>query len=381
MSDAVVPFHAEVSAEQVRDLRHRLALTRWADTIDGSGWTYGVDLEWLQGLCGYWADGYDWSAFEQRLNGFPQYLTQVAGQRIHFHHIRSPEPDARPLILSHGWPGSVVEFHRVVGPLADPRAHGGDPADAFHVVAPSLPGFGFSGPTHETGYNARRIAAAFDTVMRRLGYDRYFAHGGDKGTLITILLAAGFPERVQAIHLNMIPPVAPDVADPMAGLSDADRADLHANAAFMATGVGYQFVHRTRPQTLAFALADSPAGLAAWIADKFDAWSDGGVDRNIGRDRLLDNISLYWLTGTIASSMRIYFEDHGPGRQQPIPPVSVPTGHAIFPAEIIKTPRAWAEQRFNIVSWSRMPQGGHFAAMEVPDLLVDELRGFFRRFR
>jgi microsomal epoxide hydrolase len=270
-----------------------------------------------------------------------------------------------------------------MGPLADPAAHGGDPADAFHVVVPSLPGFGFSGPTREAGYDTSRIARAFDTLMQRLGYDRYFAQGGDKGTLVSILLAANYPERVAAIHLNLMPAIPPDGPDPTAGLEAEELRFLEANAAFAQTGAGYQLVQRTRPQTLAFGLMDSPAGLAAWLADKFQAWSDcdGDVDRAFSRDRLLDNISLYWLTGAIASSVRLYFEDHGPGRQQPLPAVTVPVGHAQFPAEIVKAPRAWVERQFNIVHWRKMPAGGHFAAMEQPDLFVEEVRGFFRRLR
>jgi microsomal epoxide hydrolase len=377
------PFHVEVADERIADLRGRLARTRWPDAIDGSGWTYGVDADYLRELCRYWAEDYDWRGFEARFNAHPQYVTEIDSQPIHFYHVRSPEPGATPLILSHGWPGSVVEFHQVMAPLADPRAHGGDPADAFHVVAPSLPGFGFSGPTQESGWNSRRIARAFGELMVRLGYDSYFAQGGDKGTLISMLLGAFFPERVTAIHLNLLPVIPPDRPDPTVGLSEEDLAALAANAQFAAEGTGYQLVQRTRPQALAFGLMDSPAGLAAWLVDKLRAWSDcgGDVERSFSRESLLDNISLYWLTGTIASSMRIYFEDHGPGRQLPLPPVMVPIGHAVFPAEILKTPRAWAEERFRIVHWRNMPAGGHFAAMEVPKLYVEELRGFFRGFR
>jgi microsomal epoxide hydrolase len=383
MHEAVIPFRVQVTDDQIADLRGRLARTRWPEAIEGSGWNHGADVDYLRTLCSYWAEDYDWRGFEARFNAFPQYLTEIDGQPLHFYHLRSPEPGAKPLILSHGWPGSVAEFHRVMGPLADPRTHGGDPADAFHIVAPSLPGFGFSGATREPGWNSRRIARAFDTLMCGLGYETYFAQGGDKGTLISLLLGSFFPERVRAIHLNLMPVVQPQIPEPLAGLSEDELAGLAGNAEFAANGAGYQSVQRTRPQALAIGLMDSPAGLATWLIDKFRAWSDcgGDLEGHIERERLLDNISLYWLTGTIASSMQIYFEDHGPGRQQPLPEVLVPIGHAVFPREILKCPRAWAEARFNIVHWRQMPAGGHFAAMEVPELYVEEVRGFFRRFR
>lgn len=376
------PFEVRVSPDEIADLRARLQRTRWTDAV-GAPWEYGVDKGYLAELCGYWADYYDWAGYEARLNAFPQFVTEIDGQRIHFYHLRSPEPDARPLIITHGWPGSVVEFHDVLGPLSNPRAHGGDPKDAFHVIAPSLPGYGYSGPTREPGWRGKRVTAAFHSLMQGLGYDRYFAQGGDKGSLVTILLGALYSSSVPAIHLNILSAPPPDPANPKAGLDAEEAAYLEANARFAAEGAAYQQVHRTRPQTLAFALNDSPAGLAAWIIDKFQAWSEcsGNVESVISRDKLLDNISLYWLTKTIASSMRFYFEDHGPGRAETLPPVTVPTGHALFPGEILKTPRAWAERKFNITRWTKMPCGGHFAAMEQPALFVEEVRAFFRAYR
>lgn len=378
----IQPFRVSVSQPEIDDLRRRLSATRWPDAI-GAPWEYGVDAGYLRDLCAYWAEGYDWRGYEMRFNALPHFLTEIDGQRIHFYHVRSPESDAVPLILTHGWPGSVAEFHQVMAPLADPRGYGGDPADAFHVVAPALPGFGYSGPTREPGWGGARIAAAFHTLMQTLGYEHYFAQGGDKGTLISILLAATYPEHVRAIHLNLISAPPPDPANPRDGLNEEEATYLETNARFVAEGSGYQLVQRTRPQTLGFALMDSPAGLAAWLVDKFHAWSDcdGDVESVFSRDRLLDAVSIYWLTRTIASSMRIYFEDHGPGRSKPLPYVAVPTGHAVYPAEILKTPRAWAERKFNIQHWRVMPRGGHFAAMEQPALFIDEVRGFFRAYR
>ena len=382
MIGEITPFRVEVAAAAIEDLRARLSRTRWTDSI-GAPWEYGVDADYLRAFCAYWANDFEWSGYERRFNAQPSFLTEYDGQRIHFYHVRSPEPQARAVILTHGWPGSVAEFHECMAPLANPTAYGADGRDAFHVVAPALPGFGYSGPTRETGWRGLRIAHAFHALMQRLGYDEYFAQGGDKGSLISILLAANFPQHVKAMHLNLLaaPPIDP--SDPTMGVAQHEREYLSANAAFAATGSGYQLVHRTRPQTLAFALMDSPVGLAAWMLDKFQAWSDcgGDVERSFSRDALLDAISLYWLTGTIGSSMRIYFEDHGPGRNWPLPRVYIPTGHAMFPAEILKTPRAWAERQFNIQHWRIMPRGGHFAAMEEPGLFVDELRTFFRAYR
>jgi pimeloyl-ACP methyl ester carboxylesterase len=379
----IVPFRVTAPAEAVEDLRSRLARTRWPDQLPDAGWSQGAELGYVRSLCDYWREGFDWAGFEARFNAFPNFITEVDGQRLHFIYARSPEPHARPLILSHGWPGSVAEFLDVIGPLSDPRAHGGDPRDAFHVVAPSLPGYGFSGPTTREGWRACKIASAFDALMLRLGYDDYFAQGGDKGTLVTMWLAAANPERVKAIHLTLLPAPPPDPSRPHAGLEPFEIEGLERTAAFLRTETAYQQLQRTKPQTPAFALMDSPAGLAAWIMEKFRAWSDcaGDLDRAFSRDRLLDNISVYWLTGTIASSMRLYWEDQGPGRQEPLPDVTAPVGHAQFPAEIIFTPRAWAERVFNIARWTRMPSGGHFAAMEVPGLYVEEVRAFFRAFR
>ncbi|WP_436346040.1 epoxide hydrolase family protein [Natronorubrum sp. FCH18a] len=377
--ESIRPFEVDVDRDEIDDLRRRIADTRWPDQLPDAGWEYGTELATLQDLCEYWRTEYDWAAFEDRLNEFDQYVTTIDGQRIHFYHVRSPEPSATPLLLPHGWPGSVVEFLDVLGPLSDPAARGGDPDDAFHLVVPSLPGYGFSGPTRERGYDVHTIATAFDDLMDRLGYERYVVQGGDWGALIAAVLGATAPERVDAIHTNVLFVTPSGLDDPKGMLDDDERADHRETKAFLETGSGYQAIQSTRPQTVAYGLTDSPAGLAGWITEKFRAWSDGDdVDETIGRDRLLDNVSVYWFTETINASMRLYYETDV---DRTVPEfVDVPTGHARYPAEIIKTPRSWAEEFYDIVHWNEMPEGGHFAAMEVPELFVDEVRSFFRSY-
>lgn len=298
-------------------------------------------------------------------------------------HQRSPEPHAVPLLLSHGWPGSVVEFLDVIGPLTDPRAHGHDPADAFHVVAPSIPGYGFSGPTTEAGWHPRRVAGAYTELMAALGYDRYGAQGGDWGSVICANVADLDPDHVLGLHLNFLIVPKPDDADAGA-LTPEDVAGLRAMAEWRATGVGYQEIQGTKPQTLGYALEDSPAGLCAWIVEKFGAWSDGGPNPEacFTRDQLLTNVTLYWATATATSSVRLYHEMRRIGRAAlPHDFVAVPTGVANFPGEVTRTPRAWAEHRYDIVHWTEQPRGGHFAAMQEPGLFVDDVRAFFRPLR
>ncbi|WP_435552032.1 epoxide hydrolase family protein [Natrinema sp. CGMCC1.2065] len=380
--DSVRPFEVSVDRDEIDDLRTRLERTRWPDQLPETGWAYGTDREYLRDLCAYWREAFDWAAFEDRCNEFDQYVTTIDGQRLHFYHVRSPEPDATPLVLSHGWPGSVAEFLDVLGPLTDPAAHGGDPADAFHVVAPSLPGFGFSGPTGERGYDVPRIADAVADLMARLGYDRYVAQGGDWGALVAALLGANYPDRVDAIHTNMLflNPSSLEADDPTDLLDERGMADYRETAAFRETETAYHEIQATKPQSLAYGLTDSPAGLAAWIVEKFRAWSDcdGDLESWIDRDRLLDNLSVYWLTRTIGSSMRLYAEtDVGAATPDS---VDVPTGHARYPAEVYKTPRGWAEAVYDVEYWSEQPEGGHFAAMEVPELFVEDLRAFAGEF-
>ena len=383
LSTGITPFRVAFQAAATADLRERLELTRWPDQPPGAGWTYGTDRDFLEELCAYWAFDFDWAACETRLNRYPQFVTEIDGRRLHFYHVRSPESGARPLLLSHGWPGAAAEFLDVMGPLSDPASHAGDRSDAFHLVVPSLPGFGFSGPVAAMGYRARHIAGDFASLMDELGYDSYFVHGGDKGTRIAMTLAADHPERVQAVHLGLLPAPPPDPAQREIGLSEPELKRLRRTDEFLRTEMAYQALQRTKPQSLAYGLMDSPAGLAGWLVEKFRAWSDcgGDIDAAMPRDRLLDMLSIYWFTGTIGSSMRSYFEDGGPGREEPLPRVSVPTGHTVFPAEIMHTPRSWAEQHFNMVHWNEVERGGHFPALEVPQILTAELRDCFRPYR
>jgi epoxide hydrolase len=383
----IQPFRIDILGADLEDLRSRLASTRWPDQLAGAGWDYGIPLDYVQLLAEYWRTSYDWRVHEQALNDFPQFTTTIDGQRVHFLHVRSPEPGALPLIITHGWPGSIVEFINIIGPLTNPRAHGADPADAFDLVVPSIPGFGFSGPTQDRGWNVRRIAAAWDGLMQRLGYLRYGAQGGDWGSAISRELGIVAIEHIIGVHLNMLAPWAPDDAD----LIDDERARFEKLRQFRKRGSGYAAIQSTRPQTLAYGLTDSPAGQLAWIAEKFGEWTGNGLpDEAVDRDQLLTNISVYWLTKTAGSSARLYYEgglavvDVSAARSggQGGPAVSAaPTGLAVFAHEIARPIRRFAELSNNIVHWSEFDRGGHFAAMEAPDLLVDDVRAFFRQLR
>jgi microsomal epoxide hydrolase len=378
------PFRITVDDGVLDDLRERLDRTRWPDQIPGSGWDYGTDLAELQDLCTYWRDEFDWRAAEARLNAWPQCETYIDDTHVHFVHARSPYAGALPLVMTHGWPGSVAEFLKVLGPLTDPPAHGGDAADAFHVVAPSMPGYGFSGPTRRRGMDVRAVAEVVAALMARLGYDRYGAQGGDWGALVSSHLGVVDAAHLAGIHLNMVVARPPDATDPTAGVRPDELEALGAMAGFRRDETGYQAIQGTKPQTLAYGLTDSPAGLAGWILEKFRTWSDCGGDvfSRFSRDELLTNITIYWVTGTINSSTRLYYESRRSGHFGPPEKcVAVPTGAAIFPRELLRPPRAWAEAAFDIVHWTRMPSGGHFAAMEEPELLVEDVRSFFRAVR
>lgn len=392
----ILPYWVQFDERDIADLRQRLDATRWPDQIEGSGWDYGTDRSYLQALCEYWRAGFDFGEAERKLNAFPQYRVQIDGQPIHFYHIRSLIKSATPLLLTHGWPGSVAEFQDVFGPLTDPVAYGGRAEDAFHVVAPSLPGFGFSGPTSVAGYGPEKMADAFARLMAALGYERYAAQGGDWGAVITTLLASLVPERLIGIHLNlmmgslMTTPPNPD--DLMDGLSPEEQRDVEDSLQFRTTENGYQVLQATKPQTASYGLNDSPAGLAGWLVEKFRGWTDcgGDVEAAFSKDQLLLNISIYWFTGTINSSMRIYYEFTGFGRVirlnsdsgTPAPVVTVPTGHARYPKEVVRPPRSWTLKQYpNMVHWTRMDHGGHFAAMECPGPFVDDVRTFFRMLR
>jgi epoxide hydrolase len=378
------PFRIEVPQTDLDDLRDRLARTRWPDELPGVGWSRGVPLGYLEELAEYWRTTYDWRGWEAKLNGFPQFTTTVDGQNVHFLHVRSPETDALPLVLSHGWPGSVVEFLDVIGPLTDPKAHGGDPADAFHLVIPSLPGFGFSGPTAEPGWDSFRIAGAFAELMGRLGYGRYGAQGGDFGAFISPDLGRVDPDHVAGVHVNaatvgFIPFGDVDEAT-LESLTDAEKIRLERLNLFLSEGNGYFQIQATRPQTLAYGLADSPVGQLAWVAEKFKEWSHPSYEppeTAIDRDKMLTNVMLYWLTGTGASSAHLYYESMHSGNWPT--PSAVPTGVAVFAEDVAI--RRFAEQGNNIIHWSEFDRGGHFAALEAPDLLVGDVRKFFRELR
>jgi epoxide hydrolase len=375
------PFRVEVPQADLDDLRDRLGRTRFPEAPAGLGWGHGIPEEYLRGLAGYWRDGYDWREQEERLNGFPQFVTEIDGQRVHFLHVRSPEPDALPLVLTHGWPSSVVEFLDVVGPLADPRAHGGDPADAFHVVVPSAPGFGFSGPTREAGWTVKRVARAWAELMRRLGYGRYIAHGGDFGALISRELGLADVGRVAALHVNQI--FSAGATAENADFSvEAERRSVEAAYRYEYELGGYSAIQATRPQLISYGLADSPVFQLAWIADGFKEWTDSaGVPEDaVDRDALLTNVTIYWLTNTAGSSAR-YYKEGLETWGEPEPPSPVPTAVAVFPHDIFVPIRRFAETNHDIARWTEFDRGGHFPAMEVPDLLTGDLRAFFRDFR
>jgi pimeloyl-ACP methyl ester carboxylesterase len=373
------PFQIAIPAADLDDLKARLARSRWPDEIPGSGWNYGVDLTWAKDMAAYWGNGFDWRNEEARLNAFPQFTTTIDGQNIHFLHVRSPEPTALPLILTHGWPGTFAEFSEVIGPLSDPRRHGGDPADAFHLVVPSIPGFGFSGPTHEPGWDSARIAKAWNDLMHALGYISYGAHGGDAGALISHEMGILKPEGLVGIHLLQIFAFPTGAPGEMDGLSDFEKAGMKVLGDFQSKA-GYQKIQQTRPQTLAFGLTDSPAGQLAWNSELFMGFGSLAGYGALDRDRFLTHVSIYWFTGTAGSSARWYFEDArtGAGYREVSNPT--PTGVAVFPYDF-RSMRKFAERSNNIVHWSTFDRGGHFAAMDAPDLLVGDIRQFFRRLR
>jgi pimeloyl-ACP methyl ester carboxylesterase len=378
------PFRIDIPQADLDDLADRLARTRWPSEMPGVGWDRGVPLDYLKELAGYWRTSYDWREHEAGLNRFPQFTTTVDGQTIHFLHVRSPEADAFPLILSHGWPGSVVEFLDVIGPLSDPRSHGGEAADAFHLVIPSLPGFGFSGPTREPGWDSNRIARAFAELMSRLGYERYGAQGGDFGAFVSPDLGRVDADHVAGVHVNaatmgFVPFGEVDEAT-LAQLTDAEKVRFERMNRFLSEGNAYFQIQASRPQTLAYGLTDSPVGQLAWIVEKFKEWTHPSgelPEKAIDRDRMLTNVMLYWLTAAGASSAHLYYESiHSSNWPTPS---AVPTGVAVFAEDI--PIRRFAEQGNNIVHWSEFGHGGHFAAMEAPELLVGDVREFFRRIR
>jgi pimeloyl-ACP methyl ester carboxylesterase len=371
-------YYAPQSA--LADLRERLARARWPEREPVPDWSQGVPLARLRALVDYWRADYDWRRCEAMLNGFGQYRTEIDGLDIHFLHVRSPHADALPILITHGWPGSVIEFFKVIGPLTNPPEHGGEVQDAFHVIAPSLPGFGFSGRPTERGWNADRIARAWAELMDRLGYARYVAQGGDWGSVVTTAMARQRPAGLAGIHLNM-PLVIPDPV-PAERLSAEERRAVDRYQRFLSDGFGYFLLQATRPQTIGYALTDSPVGQAAWIYEKFHAWTDndGNPDEALTRDEMLDVITLYWLTETAASSARMYLENAEVTGDPPV--IEMPVGCSIFPWEIVPAPRSWAERVYpNLIHWNELDRGGHFAAFEQPALFTRELRDCFRSLR
>jgi pimeloyl-ACP methyl ester carboxylesterase len=383
-ADATIkPFRINVPQADLDDLRERLDRTRWPDELVNVRWAYGVPVAEMKDLAGYWRTSYDWRAQESRLNAYPQFTTTIDGQKIHFLHVRSAEPNALPLLLTHGWPGSVAEFLGVIGPLTDPRAHGGDPLDAFHLVIPSLPGYGFSGPTQDRGWDIGRVARAWATLMQRLGYARYGAQGGDIGALVSPELGHVDPDHVVGIHVNaatvgFIPWGDVDPAE-LVTFSEVEKARLERVKNFFSEGNGYFQIQATRPQTIAYSLSDSPAGQLAWIVDKFHDWTHGPMEEVVGRDQILTNVMLYWITGTAGSAARMYYENMHATPNWGRPPSRTPLAVAAFAEDI--SIRRFGEQAYNIVRWSDFDRGGHFAAMEMPDMLVEDVRAFFRSLR
>jgi epoxide hydrolase len=378
------PFRIDIPQTDLDDLRARLARTRWPDELPGVGWARGVPLGYLKELTAHWTGGFDWRAQEARLNQFPQHTTTIDGQPIHFLHVRSPEPDALPLLVTHGYPSSVAEFLEIIGPLTDPRAHGGDPADAFHVVAPSLPGFGFSTPLQQAGWESSRTAKAWVELMGRLGYTRYGAHGGDIGAGISGDLSGLDPERVVGAHVNT-DPTALALLDflptELDGLSEEEAASHQRLRQYGQDGKGYLQIQGTRPQSLAYGLTDSPAGQLAWIVEKFQEWTDPAKqlpDQAVNRDQLLTNISLYWFTRSGASAAQFIYEAAHAARAWGAPSPA-PTGMAVFGEGSLL--RRALDPDHKVEHWSEFDRGGHFPAMEVPDLLVGDIRAFFRRLR
>ena len=379
MSDAITSFKIAIDDAQLVDLKRRLAATRWPDKETPTDWSQGIPLAYVQDVCRYWEKDYDWRAREKLLNRFPQFRTTIDGVGVHFIHVRSPHANALPLVMTHGWPGSIVEFHKVIEPLTDPTKHGGKAEDAFHVVCPSLPGYGFSDKPAQPGWNVEKIGRAWSVLMPRLGYKNYVAQGGDWGAIVTTAIGLQDTANCLGIHLNM-PIVTPDPAT-MGDLTEREKSALAGMQHYADWDSGYSKQQSTRPQTLGYGLADSPSGQAAWIIEKFWSWMDcdGHPENVLTRDELLDNVMLYWLPNTAASSARLYWESfNGVSRD----PVKIPVGCSMFPKEIFRSSRRWAEKRFEkIVYWNDLDKGGHFAAFEQPATFINEVRTCFRQMR
>lgn len=383
MSKAIQPAPIAIEQRQLDDLKARLAATRWPDPETTGDWEQGIPLAYVRELCSYWQNEYDWRRVERHLNELNPCTTNIDNVDIHFFHVRSPNENAMPLILTHGWPGSPVEFLKVIDPLVNPTAHGGDAADAFHVVCPNLPGYGFSGKPAKNGWGVAKIAEAWGELMSRLGYDRYVAQGGDWGSMVTTAIATSDVEHCAGIHINLVV-VAPD-PDTMDNLTDIEQRALEHMGHYDAKDSGYSKQQGTRPQTLAYGLADSPSGQLAWIIEKFWSWTDCEVDGEkhpenvLSRDEMIDNVMFYWLNNAAGSSARLYWESFS---APSLDPVDIPVGCSVFPEEIFLASRRWAEKRFsNLIHWNEMEKGGHFAAFEQPGVFIKEVRDCFRSLR
>jgi pimeloyl-ACP methyl ester carboxylesterase len=380
MNDTEIkPFKISISDEVLVDLKRRLANTRWPEKETVEDWSQGMPLSYTQEVCEYWLNEYDWRDREALLNRFDQFTTKIDDIDIHFIHVRSPHKNAKPILITHGWPGSVVEFHKVIEPLTDPVAHGGDAADAFHVICPSLPGYGFSGKPNKSGWNVEKIAETWNKLMLRLGYDKYFAQGGDWGGLVTAAIGVQNLGNCEAIHLNIVI-VEPDPAT-MDELTEMEKAALAGGQDYYENDAGYSNQQSTRPQTVSYGLTDSPAGQMAWIVEKYWSWMDcnGHPENVLTRDELLDNVMLYWCTASAASSARLYWHSF---KNLSTAEITLPTGCSQYPKEIFLASRRWAERRFkNLIHWQELDKGGHFAAFEVPEIFVKEIRDCFRSVR
>ena len=384
---SITPFEIVVPDAAISDLKTRLQNTRLPDQISETTWEYGTDKTYLTELIDYWENEFDWKEQERTLNEFDHFKTEIDEIEMQFIHQRSEHPDAIPLMIVHGWPGSISEFSKIIDPLVDPVAYGGSASDAFHVITPSLPGFGFSSAPTQPGYSPEKIAHILAALMEKIGYQRYAIAGGDWGAIINRYLAFNYPDRLIGLHSNMMLAGPPTDREQRADVTQAEETARAARGAYMQNERAYQQIQGSKPQTLGYGLNDSPAGLAAWIVEKFHGWTDmpqgatGYLDNHFTKDELLTNIAIYWFTGTITSSTRIYYENSKTPIETPLGFINVPTGAAIFPAEIFVTPRAWAEAAYDLRHWSVMSEGGHFAALEKPDLYLNDLQIFFRLLR
>ena len=380
-------FSVSVPESDLDDVATRLANVRWPDELPGTDWSYGADLATVKEWVTYWRETFDWRAVEARFNAYEQGTTQAQGEQIHFVHARSPEPNATPLVITHGWPGSVVEFLDVIEPLRNPAAFGGDPADAFHVVCPHIPGYGFSGPTRNPGFHAHSAAAAIDDLMVELGYTRYVAQGGDWGAVITRRLAEAHADHVIGAHFNMLFAFPEDLTagDAWEGVTPKELEAFTSATSRITDGTGYSDIQGSKPQTLAYGMHDSPVALLSWQLEKFEAWSHAGLDKAYSKDQVLANVALYWFTNTANSASRLYCESKRAGTYAADPwsgQVDVPVGYCSYPRELMQTPRVWADKRYsNIVHWTESDRGGHFAAFENPEFFVEDLRAFGRTLR